>query len=148
MTERTLGEQLADLLNQLADTIRDSGVTSIDEVIDMFANTGHKPAPDAMAYRWQYGLNGYDITDQMYAEEDADSAVAWAGAHNDMVILATEKNPNGWIVTSSDVFHAWSGPDAPETFSSFRQALNVIAALSDVKLTEAVCRCGADGECD
>lgn len=101
---------------------------------------------DTVPVRWTYGANGNDITTQPYAELDADEAVAWSGAHGDMVELALVRVGDRWEIDTSDTGVPEGMWDA--TFASPDAALSGVGEAKGVEYREAVCRCGTADECD
>jgi len=100
------------------------------------------------AYRWQQCRDGYDISSDPYAGEDATSVRAWAGAHGDTLLLAAERTPRGrWRIDSSDTY------DVPlsaydKRFGSPLEALTYLAQRAGQTPREAVCRCGTGPDAD
>jgi hypothetical protein len=99
-------------------------------------------------YRWQHCANGYDTTDQPYADQDADEIRAWSGAHGDLCIVALSRTPRGrWRITSTD----FALPVSAYT-RRFREPVDAVAYMgrrARAVIAEAVCRCGEPGaECD
>lgn len=99
-------------------------------------------------FRWQLCANGYDITDQVHAEQDADEVHAWAGAHGDMCIVAVSRTPRGrWRIESSDFALPMSAYNR-----RFREPIDAVAYMgrrAHRVIVEAVCRCGEPGaQCD
>jgi hypothetical protein len=52
---------------------------------------------------WQFCRNGYDITDQFYAEDDADTVRAWTGDFCLAEICRDPTTANRWRVHTSDL---------------------------------------------
>lgn len=100
-------------------------------------------------YRWQYCQDGQDITGQpLYAEDDADEARAWQGAHGDLLVAALERVGDRWRFTTSDMFGA-ALPGESVTFADPRYALRYLTETIGVLFVTAQCRCGEPGEeCD
>lgn len=105
-------------------------------------------AAELMPYRWQYCRDGYDITHEMYAEDDADEVRAWDGAHGDTCIVAVQRTPRGrWRIETSDYSVPVSAYD--RRFGSPLEAVQYMARRARMQPAEAVCRCGSPGEeCD
>lgn len=103
---------------------------------------------DTIRIRWQYCLDGNDITGQMYAETDADEVRAWQGAHGDTCVLAVKRTPRGrWAIDTSDTFRI-PRYRLGARYVSPADALNQIASMSKRQVADAVCRCGTADECD
>lgn len=102
--------------------------------------TEEKPV---LPYRWQFCAGGYDITDQLYCEQDADSIRAWDGAHGDTCIVEVVRTPRGrWRITSIECSTNIPLSAYDRRFASPLDALGYIAKRQRWTPAEAVCRCG------
>ncbi len=108
--------------------------------------------PNSMTYRWQYSdhTSNRDITGDLYAEQDADRARAWDGAHGDTCIVEVARTPrNRWRITSVDCSTNLPASTYDRRYPTPLDALQYIAKRQHWIPVEAVCRCGEPGAaCD
>lgn len=103
---------------------------------------------EVQTYREQYGKDGYDITGQGYAEDDANTVTLWSGAHGDTVIVSCERTPRGlWRIAMTDGWLPLSAYNRVR-FRDVNHVLEYIGKKWDMTFTEAVCRCGTAENCD
>lgn len=107
-------------------------------------------AESALPYRWTYGKGNNDITAQpLYAEDDAETATAFEGAHGDMLLIHLVRSPRRlWQIDATEAFRLPVFADSMR-FRTPGDALEWAARRAGRTPVEAVCRCGTPGaECD